>query len=247
VPFRDDTRQGSEVAQPSPAVFDAGLVALDASPIGMILADAEMRVLYTNAAAARVTGDRRSGVRIRYAGAVSVLTAEHRGDAAALRSLTAAAANAGVDGAMKLQSPDIDDGRPAAVAITVTPVPAGLVKREAAGGDSDDAPGVALITLLDLAAPEAPAASVLSEMFQLSAAEAAVAEALVGGATAESVAEARQVSLHTVRRQIQDVLRKTEATNLRDLERMAAMLATMPGPARSPRAEFATMRNLQAR
>ena len=67
------------------------------------------------------------------------------------------------------------------------------------------------------------------DLFGLSTAEAAVAVALLGGKTAEDVARVRQVSLDTVRSQIRTVLNKSEATNLRDLERIGAMLGSMAG------------------
>ncbi len=47
---------------------------------------------------------------------------------------------------------------------------------------------------------------------------------LSGGVTAEDVARRRRVSLDTVRTQVRTVLRKTNAANLRDFERILAML-----------------------
>jgi hypothetical protein len=44
------------------------------------------------------------------------------------------------------------------------------------------------ITACDLAAPEAQDVGMLSDMFHLSTTEAAVAPAMLGGATAESIA-----------------------------------------------------------
>jgi DNA-binding CsgD family transcriptional regulator len=212
-----------------------GLVALDALPIAIIMVDAAMRVIFANAAAGRMTSDRRSGLRITYSGSISVLTANHRGDASDLRSLVAATANNAPGGAIKLHSPDIDGDHLPMVAVTVTQAPSHLAAAHVPAADCDALRGLVLITARDLASPEAPDVAVLSDMFHLSAAEAAVAAAMLGGATAESVAITRQVSLNTVRRQIQEVLRKAEAHNLRDLERMAAMLASMPGPARASR------------
>jgi len=84
-----------------------------------------------------------------------------------------------------------------------------------------------MVIARDLATPLTPAAPLLSELFGLSAAEAAVANSLLGGRTAEDVAHARNVSLDTVRSQIRTVLRKTDAANLRDFERIGALLATM--------------------
>ncbi|HEY3846996.1 MAG TPA: LuxR C-terminal-related transcriptional regulator [Acetobacteraceae bacterium] len=65
----------------------------------------------------------------------------------------------------------------------------------------------------------------LSDLYGLTHAEAAVAASLGGGMTAEDVARRRQVSLDTVRTQVRTVLRKTNAANLRDLERILALVA----------------------
>ncbi len=67
------------------------------------------------------------------------------------------------------------------------------------------------------------------QLFGLTPAESAVAVALLGGQTADLVARERAVSLDTVRAQIRTVLQKTEAGNLRDLERMAALLSGLQG------------------
>lgn len=69
----------------------------------------------------------------------------------------------------------------------------------------------------------------LCEMFGLSRAEAEVAVALTGGASAEDVARGRGVPLMTVRSQIRSILGKSEAENLRDFERaMASLGAPVP-------------------
>lgn len=67
------------------------------------------------------------------------------------------------------------------------------------------------------------------QLFGLTPAESAVAVALLGGQTADLVARERAVSLDTVRAQIRTVLQKTEAGNLRDLERIAALLSGLQG------------------
>ena len=84
-----------------------------------------------------------------------------------------------------------------------------------------------LILISALSRPSAPRPSLLSDLFGLSIAEGAVALALLGGQTAESVARERDVSLETVRSQIRTVLRKTDAANLRDFERIGALLANL--------------------
>ncbi len=64
----------------------------------------------------------------------------------------------------------------------------------------------------------------LSDLYGLTRAEAEVAGALAGGVTAEQVARARHVSLDTIRTQVRTVLRKTNAANLRDFERIVALV-----------------------
>lgn len=218
-----------------PTSLSAGLAALDAIPISVILVDGSMRVVFANTAANRMTSDRFSGLRIiRASGSTrsdgSVLVAGHRDDASALASLVAATAARGPGGALRLRAPDVDGTRPPIVAVLVTPAPARLASVNPTSAEEGLARGLVLVIVRDLAMLTAPPPRLLSELFNLSRGEAAVAAAILGGATAESVAESRQVSLNTVRRQIQDVLRKTEAANLRDLERMAASLASMHAP-----------------
>ncbi len=67
-------------------------------------------------------------------------------------------------------------------------------------------------------------------MFDFSRAEAEVAIALTGGASAEDVARRRGVSLMTVRSQIRAILGKAEAENLRDFERTMATVAALAAP-----------------
>ena len=84
-----------------------------------------------------------------------------------------------------------------------------------------------MIVLRDIQTPMAPDAALFQDLFGLTAAEAAVAVALLGGRTAEDLARLRKVSLDTVRAQIRTVLDKSEASNLRDFERIGATLGSM--------------------
>jgi len=106
----------------------------------------------------------------------------------------------------------------------VSPLPAG-----AAGGA-----GLALVKIEDLVRRAAPPTAMLCDLFGFSAAEAEVALRLVGGASAEEVALSRGVALDTVRGQIRAILRKSEATNLRDFERLMATLAKIGAATASP-------------
>jgi DNA-binding CsgD family transcriptional regulator len=218
-----------------PAIFSSGLAALDALPISAILVDAAMRVVFANAAANRITSEPLSGLRIVRAGGVlgtvhCMLSASHRSDTSALASLVAATAAHGPGGSLRLRPPESDGVRSPLIVVLVTPAPARLISANPFSGAAGLVHDLVLVFARDLAALDAPPPRLLSDLFHLSNGEAAIASAILGGATAESVAEARHVSLNTVRRQIQDVLRKTEAANLRDLERIAASLASMHAP-----------------
>jgi DNA-binding NarL/FixJ family response regulator len=155
------------------------------------------------------------------------LRAAHREDHRRLRGLVAGAASIGPGGAMRLRSPD-RQGRPTpTLAALICPVPARLGVAARASAPGALVKGFALVLLRDLAAPDAPSSRVLSELFDLTDTEAAVMLGLIGGRSAEQVALARGVTLDTVRSQIRAILWKTRASNLRDLERVSATLATM--------------------
>ena len=79
-----------------------------------------------------------------------------------------------------------------------------------------------------------PSVATLCDVFGLTRAEAEVAVALAGGSGAEAVASGRRVSLDTVRSQIRAILRKSEAANLRDLERLMATLVAAPAGSDAP-------------
>ncbi|ACK51855.1 regulatory protein LuxR [Methylocella silvestris BL2] len=117
----------------------------------------------------------------------------------------------------------------AVVALMVAPAPLGLAD-EVRGPESGGArEPLVVIVLRPLNRKAAPQADMLCEMFGFSRAEAEVAVALTGGASAEDVARGRGVSLVTVRSQIRSILGKSEAENLRDFERtMAALGALVP-------------------
>jgi DNA-binding NarL/FixJ family response regulator len=86
---------------------------------------------------------------------------------------------------------------------------------------------LALVVIRPLDQKLSPPAGMLCDLFGLSRAEAEVATALSGGASAEDVASRRGVSLVTVRSQIRSILAKSACENLRDLERAMATLAAL--------------------
>lgn len=83
----------------------------------------------------------------------------------------------------------------------------------------------ALVLLHDPQATLRPATALLRHAFGLTAAEAAVAQGVVAGATLREIAEDRQVSLNTVRTLLSRVLDKTGARRQADLVRLLMPLA----------------------
>jgi len=111
------------------------------------------------------------------------------------------------------------------LAVMVAPAPSGLAN-DVTGMDGNRE-ALALLILRPIDRKVSPQAAILCEMFDFSRAEAEVAIALSGGASAEDVARGRGVSLMTVRSQIRAILGKSEAENLRDFERTMATVALL--------------------
>jgi DNA-binding CsgD family transcriptional regulator len=201
----------------------AGLAALDGLAHGVLVVDAGLRVLLANVAAEAMAAAS-LGFRFRRDAAremaQTLMVPCHREDVARLAALVGGAAMAGEPGgALRLRA---DHGE-AGVAALITPLPARLAEAPLHIGGR--VPGRALVMLREIAAPIAPSAGLLRELFGLTAAEAEVARALAGGATKAEVAAARGLRETTVRTQVRALLAKTGAANLRDLERMLAGLS----------------------
>lgn len=200
--------------------------ALDALPVGVSVVDGGLKIRFINDLARRYLAAPDSGLfSLRsgpYAGSGVYLAAMSRDEASMLRRLVASATSGGTGGAMRVTSRN-----GAVVALMIAPAPQGLaadVSGYESGGDKEP---LALIILRPLNRKAVPQADMLCDMFGFSRAEAEVALALTGGASAEDVARGRGVSLMTVRSQIRSILGKSEAENLRDFERTMATLGTM--------------------
>jgi DNA-binding NarL/FixJ family response regulator len=207
--------------------FDAriGYTAFEALAGSAIVVDAECNVLFANTSASRCLS--RRGLPISLAlllssGATRLLV-NNSSEGARLRSIVRNAAHGESGGAIRLEFDALDNDRIGQFAIFISPFPQQLPGNEALGAGG--APVLILINELSQARAAPP--SLFSDLFGLSAAEGAVAAALLGGQTAETVARDREVSLDTVRTQIRTILRKTDAANLRDFERIGALLGTM--------------------
>ncbi|MDM9646356.1 hypothetical protein [Rhizobium sp. S163] len=191
--------------------------AFDTLPGNMLVVDGDCNLLFANASATTMLS--RKEIPISFstlaAGGRTRLVLDRR-DGARLRQLVQEASRAGEGGAIRFEYDAPQSDRAGQLAVFASPLRAG------AAGAAGAAP--VLLLMNELSQPCATQASIFSELFGLSAAEGAVAAALLGGQTAETVAKDRCVSLDTVRTQIRTVLRKTDAANLRDFERMGALL-----------------------
>ncbi len=199
--------------------------ALDALPSGVGVVDAGLKLRFINEVAGKYLAGPDAGLfSIRsgpYAGSGLYLAALSRDEAATLRHLVGSATSGGTGGAMRVRSPDGHT-----VAVLVTPLPPGLshdMAMAAPAGRPSEA--LALVVIRPVVRRLAPPPDMLCQVFGLTQAEAVVAAALAGGATAEEVASQRGVSLMTVRVQIRSVLGKTQSRNLRELEHTLATLA----------------------
>jgi DNA-binding CsgD family transcriptional regulator len=193
--------------------------AFEALPNSALIVDADLNVVFANGAAGRLLSRRGYPVSMSASSAHGTrLGISNRDKAARLRSLVHDAAQGGSGGAMRIELDTGTDDRIDQLAVLVSPQPPEM----ALAGMNH-----VLVLITELSRPSAPKPSLLSDLFGLSIAEGAVALALLGGQTAETVARDRDVSLDTVRSQIRTVLRKTDAANLRDFERIGALLTTL--------------------
>jgi DNA-binding CsgD family transcriptional regulator len=199
--------------------------ALDVLPFGVALVDAGLKLRFVNEMAGAYLAGTDAGLfSIRsgpHVGSGLYLGALARNEAAALRRIVGSAASGGPGGSMQVQSRD-----GSTIAVLVSAVPRGLMQdRVAAIPEAPGSEGLAMVILRPVDRRAAPPPDMLCELFGLTRAEAAVAVALVGGATAEQVARQRGVSLMTVRVQIRSILGKSGCENLRELEHQMATLA----------------------
>jgi DNA-binding CsgD family transcriptional regulator/PAS domain-containing protein len=192
------------------AQAQVGFAALDALPLGVVVAAADGAIVFANTAAeglARRDEGLRLGGRLSGLGAVQPLEAQR------LRGLVYAVTHGEAGGMLRItrrtQPP---------LAVLVAPLPTRLHPAMAL------APSLALVLITDPANGPVLTAQALQQLFALTAAEASVALALAAGRSAEDIAAEREVSLPTVRTQIRQILEKTGARHLRDLVRLLAAL-----------------------
>jgi DNA-binding CsgD family transcriptional regulator len=217
----------------APVAPGLGAGALDTLPIGVIIVDREMRVLHTNAVAAALLIDSQCGLstahhRLARGTSKPALFARHPDDHAQLCRLVIAASRGSAGGGMQIRARPgaLPDGS-ATLSALVGPALRHLNSSSQPNMGTSVFHGAATVLVRHLLRPSTPPVKLLLDLFGLSRSEAEVAVALAGGVTAEDVAHTRCVSLDTVRSQIRSVLGKTNASGLRDLERIIALCSTM--------------------
>jgi PAS domain-containing protein len=214
----------ARLGQDSQAAW-ATRAALDALPLGVAIVDAGLRIHFANEAGRQEFSRADFGLRALrsgpHAGSGVYLAASAKDDATALRRLVASAVAGHAGGSMRVVNPDMSS-----CAVLVSPAPRSLSTGHAPPGDGL-ADNLAMVVIRDLGRVASPSPEILCEVFGLSRAEADVAAALSGGASAEDVARERNVSLATVRSQIRSILGKSGSENLRDFERAMASLAVV--------------------
>ena len=197
--------------------------ALDTLPVSVVIVDDGLKIRFANGLAQRrlgAPGAALSSVRPGpHPGAGVHLAARSRDETAALRRLVVSAISGGTGGALRIGA-----GGRSPVAVLVSPTPPSLAD-DAAGSPTSKL--TAMVAIRPLHERASPSTDMLCDLFGLSRAEAQVALALGGGASADEVARRRNVSLPTVRSQIRSILMKSESENLRDFERSMATLAAL--------------------
>lgn len=206
------------------AIGQAGFGALNALTIGAVIVDGQRHVAFANRAAEILAQDTQFRLKREGGGPGSGIASLHLSaatskDQARITRLIEAAAGLGAGGATRLE-PEAD-GRQ--ISLLITPLPRSLSTRpQSQGGLSAIAAGFVLILVQDVTRPSPLPIEILEALYGLTATEAFVAVALLGGHTAEEVAIERGVSLPTIRTQIRSILEKTGARGLRELERFVA-------------------------
>lgn len=188
------------------------LQALDVFAMGVLVVDSEARADFVNRAAEKIAA-RKDGLVLGKQGSLSaMLSAETR----TLRQLISSVSDGGPGGAMNLSRRN----RRPPYSVLVSPFPPPL---------GECAHGSVLVLIGEPSADDGLPEQWLTGICRLSSAELSVCKVLVSGQTADEIAEARQVSVNTVRTQISSILAKTGTQSVREL---CVMLGRVPKIAR---------------
>lgn len=205
---------------------DSALEVLDRLRHGMLLVDAQARVIYANGAADAIL---RKGDGLGMEPASRRLRAAAPGQTGALRRLVARAADRGGDalsGAVGNGAIRLDRAIGVPLLLSVAPL-----RAEAAWNVS---PRPAVLVLIGRPEDEeAPAPSAhLRSLYDLTPAEAAVAGCIAQGQGLKNAAEALGVAPSTVRWHLQHVFEKTGTTRQAELARLVERLGAVAGNGR---------------
>ncbi len=197
-----------------------GFAALERIASGIAIVDRQRSVVFANAAMERLAAAGHILLRPEAGNALpgrrALLSLLRRADQARFIELVEWASRLGAGGAMRPGGIE-DEPR---LLLLVMPLPQRMSPWGGGGRILD--PGRVLVILRDGAHPAALDGDTLKALYGLTDAEAAVARSLLGGRSAEAVAEDRGVSMPTIRTQIRQILEKTGARSLRELEGLLA-------------------------
>ena len=213
----------------APDTSRLGAGALDALSIAVIVVDGTMHIKHANAAAVALTNGV-CGMTVSRNGpnpspGHTMLSARHPDDHSRLSQLVAAVAKGSSGGALRIRNARDEPASQASLALLVSPAMTHFLA--GAGTGCRIEPGTAMIVARHLNHASLPHPGLMCDLYGLTKAEAAVALSFGGGATAEDVARIRSVSSETIRSQVKAILRKTNTSNLRDLERIIAISSAM--------------------
>lgn len=185
--------------RPGPSPAD-GVV--DALSCGVLIVDGASRILFLNHPAHRIL-DRRDGLRVT---AGVLWTPEKRYRLARAVAIAASRRESSFDAL------EFAGAQGTAYRVTISPW-------------TLEGRSCALVTIDEPGASQPDATRIAARLYGLTAAEAAILNALLSGLAPEEIAERRAVSLATVRTQVQQLLRKTGKHRIAD---MLVLIARLP-------------------
>jgi DNA-binding CsgD family transcriptional regulator len=182
--------------------------ALNALAIGIVVCDAEARLLFANAAARELA---RRGTGITLSARAKVVGTLAPAEGRALAQLISDAARGGHCGAIRLTGRD---------GVTALPVLITPLARRANGTHG----GYALLCTRTVADQPPATEKTLADLFHLSPTQASIAMAIFDGKAPEEVARTRGVKISTLRTHLADIFLRTGTETQRDLIRLIGAL-----------------------
>ncbi len=175
--------------------------ALDVLAIGVIVTDQDARLVYANAAADRLMGEKTGALRSR-GGRIFASRLETQNDLQAIISWTCLGKKLVPFGSNYLLAPSVEEGRPD-LAICVLPLQASGVARETA-----QVPCKAML-LVRAIERDCNLEMEAQRLFGLTRTEAKFASSLASGLSLQEAAKAHEVTPSTARSHMKNIFRKT--------------------------------------